>query len=395
MGKRGKHKKIDATTVEKIDQMVREIEIAQGQNVPLEELLKVTSSYLEKEPHLAIFLIEALARIPTPQTAQLLTEIIATTEDKAVIKSTKRALYKLRQRGVTWEETTPKERPVLTAPKPAQIQGHLGAIDAAGSRIIVIAKPQARRGLLVLFSIVNDLKGMEKFSLNEFSKKRFDEFVNTTLSSVDFPIVAAPGAYCFHLLKEASTLMRSTSKALPQGYHEAEREFGANTWNDPLPIIYQFIREDEVKDRGDLLRESSTLHEVMPFSTWFLPREALQTYVASLGEAQESKIVLTREQKDARINGIYMTALQELFPENERLLWRRRLEEMAYVLYKGGREREARAALSAAIDLQKPLRSVDPNPFIWNLLLKSIYMITGGPDRQKEEVGEAPLIITP
>jgi hypothetical protein len=103
--------------------------------------------------------------------------------------------------------------------------------------------------------------------------------------------------------------------------------------------------------------------------------------------------VLTREQKDARINGIYMTALQELFPENERLLWRRRLEEMAYVLYKGGREREARAALSAAIDLQKPFRSVDPNPFIWNLLLKSLYVLIEGASEEKKK--EASLIVTP
>ncbi len=395
MGKRGKHRKTDATTGERIDQMLGEIELAQSQNAPLEELLKVTSSHFEKEPHLTIPLIEALARIPTPETAQLLTEMMAKTGDKAAVKSIKRALYKLRQRGVRWEERTPKKRPVLTAPKPAQTQGHLGTIDSTGSRIIVISKPQPLRGLLVLFSIVNDLEGIQKFSLNEFSKKRFDEFVNTSFSSTDFPVVAAPGAYCVHILKEASALTRSTSKALPQGYHEAENEFGGNTWDDPSPIIYQFIKEDEVKDRGDLLRESSTLHEIMPFSTWFLPREALQKYAASLGEAQESKIVLSREQKDARINSIYMTALEELFPENKRLLWKRRLEEMAYILHRTGKEREARAALSAAIDLQKPFSSIDPNPFIWNLLLKSIYMLTGDPTGRKEKAGETSLIVTP
>jgi len=393
MGKKPRDKKVDTLSGEKIDRILHDIEAAQSQKATPEELLLMVSSYLEKEPFLTIPLIEALVRVPNAETAQLLTGMLAGAEEKWVAKSIKRTLYKLRQRGVRWEEKAPREEPILRPPKPAQPKGHLGTIDSTGSRIIVIAKPQPLRGLLVVFGIVNDLEGIQEFNLKEFSKKGFDEFIKSSLSSAEFPIVTAPGAYCVHLLREASSLSRRVHKALPQGYHEAENEFRDSTWDDRDPIIYQFIKEDEVKDRVHLLKESSRLHDIMPFSSWFLPGQELQGYVSSITEAQESKIVLTPEQKDERINGIHMKALHEVFPENRRLLWKRRLEEMAYILLKTGKEEEARPAVSAAIDLKNPFSSIDPNPFIWNLLLKSLYILIEGDNGEKGK--ESSLIVPP
>jgi len=393
MGKKGKDKKPDTLSGEKIDRILHDIEAAQSQKATPEELLLMVSSYLDKEPFLTIPLIEALVRVSNAETAQLLTGMLAGAEEKWVAKSIKRTLYKLRQRGVRWEEKPSKGEPVLRPPKPAEPEGYLGTIDSTGNRIIVIAKPQPLRGLLVVISIVNDLEGIQEFNLKEFSKKGFSEFVKGSLSSVDFPIVDTPGAYCIHLLREASSLSRRISKPLPRGYHEAQNEFKDSAWDDPSPIIYQFIKEDEVKDRVHLSKESSRLHEIMPFSAWFLPGQELQGYVSSITEAQESKIVLTPEQKDERINGIHMKALHEIFPDNRRLLWKRRLEEMAYILLKTGKEEEARLAVSAAIDLKNPFSSIDPNPFIWNLLLKSLYILIEG-DYEEEEK-ETSLIVPP
>ena len=395
MGKKRKEYKVDSSKGEKVDQIVREIETAQSQKVTHEEILKNTSEYLKQEPCLTIHVIEALARIPSPETALLLIGMMAKEEEKSVIKSIKRTLYKLRQKGVRWEEKPSKDEPILTAPKPEPPKGYLGAIDSTGSRIIVTARSQPLRGLLVVFSIVNDLEGIQNFNLKEFSKKGFKEFVKSSLSSVDFPIVDTPGAYCIHLLKEASSLSQKLSKPLPRGYHDAEKEFKDITWDEPAPIIYQYIKEDEVKDRPHLLKESGKLHKITPFSTWFLSSQELQEYVSSIKEAQESRIVLTPDQKEARLNNIYRDALQELFPEDKRLLWKRRLEEMAYILLKTGKEEEARATLSAAIDLNNPFSPIDPNPFIWNLLLKSIYILIEGDYEEKEKEEKASLIVTP
>jgi hypothetical protein len=395
MARMGKEDKIDSTVAEKVDEILHEIEAAQAQKVTPEEVLARISPYLKREPSLTIALIEAMARIHNNETAQLLIEMMDRAEEKWVVKCIKRTLYKLRQKGVKWEQRPSKDGPVLRPVKPPEPQGYLGAMDSTGSRVIVIARPQPLKGLFVVFSIVNDVEGIEELTLKEFSRKGFEEFVKSSLSSADLPVVPTPGAYCIHLLREASSLSRRLSKPLLQGYHEAEDRFKDVTWDDPAPIVYQYIQEDEVKDQAHLLKESANLHEIPPFSAWFLKDEEIEEYVSSIKDAQQSRIVLTRDQKDARLTGIYRKALEELFPEEKRIAWKRRLEEMAYILLKSGKEKEARAALSAAIDLKNPFSPLDPNPFIWNLLLKSIYSMMKSEYEEKEREEKARLIVTP
>jgi hypothetical protein len=395
MAKKRKGRKLDAHLTEKVDQILSEIKTAQGRDTTNQELFQKISFHLKKEPSLTIPLIEALARIPTPSTAQLLTQMIAEAEDKAVIKSIKRALYKLRQRGVIYEDRVSGDKPILRLPKHPEAQGYLGAIDSMGSRIMLAAKPQPLRGFLTVFSIVNDLEGIKDFTVREFSKKGLREFVANSLASEDFPVVSAPGAYCIHLLKEASSVTSEAAKPLPAGYHNAVDEFRNIPWDGPYSIIYQFINEEEVKDQVYLLKESAKLHEIMPFSTWFIPKGEVQEYASSIKDAEDSRIVLTADQKDGRINDIHMRALHDIFPEHKRLVWKKRLEEMAYILLQTGREKEARLALCAALDLQKPFSSSEPNPFVWNLLLKSIYVLIGSEQEETEEKGKSSLIITP
>ena len=380
---------------EKLDHILDEIKAAQSQNVPHNEVLKKATSYLKEEPYLTIHLIEALVRIPNPETAQLLTAIMAESEEKQVLKAIKRTLYKLRQKGVRWERKPIDEMPVFTPPKPAEPEGYLSPIDFTGSRILVLARPVPQKGLLVVFSIISDLEGIQQLNASQFSKKEFKEFLASSLSSAEFPVIEAPGAYCLHLLKEAGALTQSLSKALPQGYHEVESEFNDVTWDEPVPLIYQFIKEDEIKELPHLVKDSVNLHAVMPFSTWHLNEQEVEKYASQITETQQSKIVLRPEQKEARFNAIYREALEELFPEDRRLLWKRRLEEMAYVLIKTGKGDEARAALSAAVDLNNPFSPIEPNPFIWNLLLKSIQILLKTDQEKKEEDKKTSLIITP
>ena len=70
-----------------------------------------------------------------------------------------------------------------------------------------------------------------------------------------------------------------------------------------------------------------------------------------------------------------------------------RLEETAYVLNKLGKEEEARTALSVAIRLEKPLNPIQPNPFLLQLVIKSIYNLLAEAKEKREK--ESSLIVTP
>jgi hypothetical protein len=60
-------------------------------------------------------------------------------------------------------------------------------------------------------------------------------------------------------------------------------------------------------------------------------------------------------------------------------------QEMAYVLLKLGREEEAKISLSVAIDLERPLNPIKPNPFLFQLVAKSIYPLLAGAQEKREK----------
>jgi hypothetical protein len=189
------------------------------------------------------------------------------------------------------------------------------------------------------------------------------------------------------VLREAAERSRSGDKSFPKTYEDAEKGLSDVRWDGPVPLIYQHIQEEAVKDKPRLLKESVALHRMAPCSSWFLNPEAVRKYAEAIKEAEASHIVLSPQQKDARLNSLYKEALHELFPEAQRLLWKRRLEEMAYILWKMGKKREASMAVSAAVDLKTPFSTIEPNPFVWNLLLKSLYALLER-DRGGKEKGE-------
>jgi hypothetical protein len=382
-----KSNEADAPLRKKIQEILYEVEAAQASDVKPQEILQRISFYLQQEASLAVPLIDALVRLPTSQTARLLEEMMPVLKEKEALKAIKRGLYRLRQKGVMWEKTISPEKPILRPAHPGAPQGYVGAMDSSGSRVIIIARPLHRGGARVYFGIVSDLEGIQRLEITDLTTKELKEFVNKSLASTEFPVVEAPGGYCAHLLREAAEYSRKDDKPLPQRYEAVEKGLSDVQWDGPVPMIYQHIQEETVKDKPRLLKESAVLHRIAPFSLWFLPPEAVRKYAELIKEAEASHLVLTPQQKDARLNSLYKEALDKLFPEARRLLWKRRLEEMAYILWKMGREREASMAVSAAVDLKTPFSTIEPNPFVWSLLLKSLYAVMekGRSGKQREE----------
>jgi len=395
MGKAGKGKEAGENLSKKIHEIIQEVRAAQAEGTTPEEILHRISFYVHDEPSLTIPLIDALAGVPTPQTALLLEEMMTALQDKRGIKAIKKTLYRLRQKGVQWEHKGSRERPVLRSPQHGAPQGYMGAMDSTGSRIIVIARPRPHGGTRVYFSIVSDLDGIQRLEVTDLTKKDLKQFVEGSLSSDEFPVVEAPGGYCAQVLREAVALTRRLAKPLPMGYGEAERGLRDVTWDGPIPLIYQHIPEEAFTDKPRLLKESGALHRIAPFSSWFLNPEDLRQYAEAIKEADKSHLVLTPQQKDARLNSLYRDALEGLFPEEQRLLWKKRLEETAYILWKQGQQKEASMAVSAAVDLQTPFNPIEPNPFVWNLLLKSIYGLLETERGEQEKKKRSSLIITP
>jgi hypothetical protein len=378
-----------------VNEILQEVAAAQAREVKPEEILRGISSYLVDEPALAFPLIDALGGVPTAQTAQLLDEMMVVLQDKKAIKAIKRTLYRFKQKGLEWERKSSHERPILHPPHAGPPQGYVGALDSTGSRVIFIARPRLHGGARVYFGIVSDQEGIQRLEGTDLTTKGLREFVDESLSAAEFPVVEAPAGYCVYLLHEAAGLSQKLGKPIPQGYKDAEQGLRDVTWDGPVPLIYQHIQEESVRDNARLLKESGELHKIAPFSSWLLHPDAVRPYAEAIKEAEGSSIVLTPQQKDERLGSLYREALEGLFPEEQRLLWKRRLEEMAYILWMQGWEKEASMAVRAALDLTTPFSPIAPNPFCWNLLLKSLYGLLETERRERRQEEKSSLIVTP
>jgi len=158
-------------------------------------------------------------------------------------------------------------------------------------------------------------------------------------------------------------------------------------------LIYSYLQADDIAGDDRLLRKGADLLKADVFSSWRIGEEEIRPYADEIREAEESKILLHPSQKEIRIQGIYQKALTELFSGERRFLYQRRLEEMAYVLFKLGKGEEANISLSVAMDLEKPLNPIQPSPFLFQLVTKSIFtLLTEAREKKSKEVS---LIVKP
>ena len=398
MGKRkerkGKPKGIPYSdeTLKAIETVIDRVEMLQRKEEDPQRSFEFISQFLGKSSELDVAIAEGLARVPSSTTAKILTQMKASYQNKPLLKAIRRSLYRLKQRGIPIEDTGVGERstPVIR-PLPSNVpQGFASAIDYAGNRLIILAIPRIPRGLNTHEAIVSDTEGLLNFRRDGMTRKAFHVFLENVRKRVELPIVEIPPAYGRFLMEEAYALTEKREKTPPQEFLMAKREISDIENGIQGPLVYGLLDADEIKGNDRFLAESKTLLARGDILNWVLEPEEVEPYVTAVREAEESKIALNPTQKEEWLQGIYQRALRELFPKDRRLLYKRRLEEMAYVLFKLDRTDEARQCLAAALDLEKEVSSLRPNPFLHQLVVSSIYRLMAA---TYEKGGKEPSLI--
>jgi hypothetical protein len=141
------------------------------------------------------------------------------------------------------------------------------------------------------------------------------------------------------------------------------------------------------------LDRTGSLFENPSLQSWYLEEEEARKYLALLKEASESRLVLTPYQKEGRVMEIYRQAVEELFTGERRALFRRRLEEMAYVLWKTGKENEAQMSFVAALGMESEAGILSIHPFLLELVKRSLTVLLE--EEAKKQSKESDLLIKP
>ncbi len=347
-----------------------------------------------KEERLDLALSKSLGHWVSTQAADLLHRMANLSPSKLVAKSIRKSIFQLKSKGLSVEEVVgDRSAAIYQPPRAAASEGFLSSIDSGGNRMVCLARPQIPQGMFAFSGVIGDSEGIVDFNGFETSRKNFHEYVGILREQSSWEIVEATPAYCLGLFAEAAELSQRKGKALPAEFLKWRPTMGSAPALPLQPLIYEYLKEEEAKSRPDLLDRSASLFEIPCFQSWFLEEGESQKYLHLLREASASRLVLSPYQKESRLMEIYRQAVHELFDGARRLLYRRRLEEMAYVLWKQGQENEARTSLVAALGLENESELLSPNPFLLELVKRSLSsLMEKEKEKQSEESG---LIIRP
>ena len=359
-----------------------------------EEIFQTTLHFFGRDPEMDRHVVELLAAIPQVKIANILHRMLGISRDKKVRKMIKRSLYRLKNRGIAVEEVSAEKKSSVLRPLQTESpKGFGGGLDFLGQRFLMLVIPRLGRGWTVMHGIISDTQGLIDFSGEEMMRKGVRRFIEEVQEKSPFPLVEMKASYVGFLFSQAYHLTLDKKRVLPQDYLSLKNEIERVKKGDESPLIYSFLNADEIAGDDRILRRGGELLKTDVISSWRMDEDEIRPYAEEVWEAEESKIVLTQPQKEVRFQGIYQKALSELFTSERRILYQRRLEEMAYIFFKLGREEEAKISLAVAIDLKKPASPLQPNPFLFQLVIKSIFALLK--EAYEKKAKEPSLIVKP
>ncbi len=353
---------------------------------PEEEILQILKNLLLEDLILIGEVVDALGKVPDPRIGRILQQLHDGSSDKKLRKGIRKSLYRLKSKGVFIEEVSSSQEKPVFKPLPAEPpRGWMGPFDFFGHRFLILVVSHPGRGMSVLQGVISDTKGILNFKGWEMPRKRFKEFFEEVREKNLFPLVEIDPAYLCFLLSQAYRLSHDRGSLLPQDYLLWKKEIDALQQDYDRNPVYSLLEMDDVEGDDRLLEKSGDLLKMDLFSDWGVEESEIQPYAEEVWEAEESKLILNRAQKEARFREIYQRALSELFPEQRRSLYCKRMEEMAFYLLKLGKEDEARMSLAVAIDLKKPPITIRPNPFLFQLVVRSIQTLLQEAYKERRE----------
>ena len=152
-------------------------------------------------------LAAALGELPSPEVAALLVALEPHAGERAVRKEIRRALYRLRQRGVP---VPAPPAPAATARTPAapEAEGFLSPFDGRGDRLIWIVRPLPSGGSFLVAAQLNEPEGLRDVSAGEASRKQIRTARQKLEADSNLRLVAAGWRTRTSVAARSSRLMR-------------------------------------------------------------------------------------------------------------------------------------------------------------------------------------------
>ena len=325
----------------------------------------------------------------------LLTQILTVTEDKELSKGIKKTLYRLKNKGIELASPDPLTAvpaPTAEVPLPSPT-AYVTTMDPLGERLILAVKPKDDQELTILQFLVSDQKGINDLIASVTTPKDFEQYLTRMSTTKDITMVEVALDYCHLLIKESSQRNHISGTKIPANYFLWKKFFGSYDTALEKPAMYTLLPADAIQSEAPLLKRSEDLIAKYTFTFWLLDWKLLVNAYQEIHELENSPLVLSEPQKESRTHGIVQKTAQAFFDDKNRLLFQRRLEESAYILWKTDKQDDAKSAFAAALAFAPEGVPSDSHPFALKTVEKNLAFLKE--QSQKEKRSESGQIILP
>jgi len=349
---------------------------------------------LDADPTTALAVADLCGALPSEESAQLLLRIEeGARQDKLLRREARRALYKLRQKGIAAApraggENTAGTRPALASP---DAEGLLSAGDPLGDRLLWILKPRSGGGLFHLSTVVNEPAGLKEAVLAEVNRKGIRALREELQARHGLRMVEVDWRYCDAIAAEGYERVRGRGQVSESAAHYPQLRMqlftsAAKPLDAPLYPPHAPVEAS--------LASSASLFEEPELYPWLLGEAVLSPYLARYREIRDSPIVLDRPAQLARLEEIVQSAVVELFGAERAASWQRRLDEAAYFFAKTARAEAAEraAAVAGAIAERQSGRGI---PFCEELVRRSFGVFFAREAEREREEKAGSVLVTP
>jgi hypothetical protein len=164
---------------------------------------------------------------------------------------------------------------------------------------------------------------------------------------------------------------------------------------EKVPTPIENVLGPETNPDPDDLATSADVLADPDFAHWLLPIPLIQPWLDRFSEVSSSPIVLDRSTEADRIEDLVQDAMKTLFSGAAATAWKRRLEEIAWILWKTDREELARKAFASALAIGQSETGGAGIPFFEALTRRTFLLLFRAKVETEQEERKSSLIVTP
>jgi hypothetical protein len=294
-------------------------------------------------------IVRALATIATAESAAMLLRM-ETHAAGALRREIRRALFKLRQRGI---EAPPDEALMRDVPLASASASELGLsallspADAEGARVIWIMKARPGAGLKRLWGLVSERDGLFGITLTPLNRKELRRERADLERRAGVAFIDADWRVADFILCDAWRRTPESHRGEVGNFFALRTELIAQSPPIDLkhPVYDEFAAELAHEPSPELMKEPEV-------AAWPIAPATVKPYADEIADLRNSVIVLSRIQQEERVVTVVERAIAELLAGEIGTRLRRHLEDTAYYFARTGRGPQAAWAAAAATRLR-------------------------------------------